>query len=194
MNADIAKIIFLLPVSLIIISIPLIIIEDNGTRLFQGFYYRYGISIYKTTIDIGNLPILPGEKKVITKEEGCFCFTDDGKIYFRSNPAEFNWFRVRTLFPYKMTASITDMNHLLIVAKLPLGPTLLLLNWSILGILLIPLSRSVGSLFAVSPLIMFFIGYPFEQSRMKKMITELKEIIASYNRDRFFVGATVDER
>jgi len=181
MKEEIVKIIFFLPVALIVLSFPLIIIEDNGIRLFQKFYYRYGISIYKTTIDISNLIILPGEKKVITKEEGCFCFTDDGKIYFRSNPAEFNWFRLRTFFPYKITASITDMNHLLIVAKLPLGPTLLSVSWTLLGILLTPLFGTAGLLFVVFPLVMFFIGYPVERSRMKKMITELKEIMVSFN-------------
>ena len=151
MKENIAKIIFLLPAGLIILSFALIIIEDNGIRLFQSFYYRYGISIYKTTIDISNLPILPGEKRVITKEEGCFCFTDDGKIYFRSNPAEFKWFRFRTFFPYKMTASITDMNHLVVVAKLPLGPTLLSISWILLGILLSLVFGIAGLFFPIFP-------------------------------------------
>src|SRR5258705_6860866 len=101
MNEDIVKIIFLLPVALILLSFPLIFIEDNGIRLFQRSYYRFGIRIYKTTIDISNLIILPGEKKVITKKEGCFCFADDGKIYFRSNPPEFSWYRFHTMFPFK---------------------------------------------------------------------------------------------
>jgi hypothetical protein len=185
MKVELVKIIFFVLIGITILSFPLTFIEDNGIRLFQISYYRCGIIIYKTTIDISDLVILPGVKKVITKKEGCFYFADDGKIYFRSNPREFNWYRLRTMFPFKATASINDNDHLMVVVRLPIGPTVLSMGFSLLGMLLAPAAGLAGIGFAIIPWLLFLVSYTVEKGRMETMVIELKEILADHNNQKY---------
>ena len=174
------KIIVLILVGIIILSFILIIIEDNSIRNFSAFFYRYGISIYKTTINIGSFAFSPEEASVITREEGVFHFSEDGKVYFRSNQSKFT-FRLRTPFLFKATGTISDINHLRINARLPLSATILSVAWFILGIILVPFFGLLPLFFSLFPILLFLISLPVEKTRMDKMVKELKEILATYS-------------
>jgi hypothetical protein len=168
-------------VSSIVISFGGIIFEDNSIRNFSGFFYKYGFRVYKKIIPVGDFNILPGEKHVITKEEGVFHFTDEGIIYFRSGKSKFRMFRFHTPLAFKAMGSINNVNSIEISARLPLFFSILSVSLVLLGIILSPLFGMTALFFALFPFAIFLISYPVEKNRMEKMVIELKEILAEHS-------------
>jgi len=165
----------------IVVSFFGLIFEDNSIRNFSGYFYKYGFLIYKKVIPAGNFNIFPEEEHVITKEEGVFHFTDEGIIYFRSSESKFRMFRIHTPLAFKATGLIKEVNSIEITARLPLFYSILAVSWTLLGLILIRFVGIPGLFFALFPLAMFLLSYSVEKNRMEKMITELKEILATYS-------------
>jgi hypothetical protein len=178
-------IIVIVLVAAIVASFIGIIFEDNSIRNFSGYFYKYGFLVYKKIIPVSNFNILPDEKHVISKGEGVFHFTDEGVIYFRSNETKFRFDmrRLRTPFSFKARGIIRDINFIEITARLYLFSSILLVSWTLLGVVLILLAGVSALFFGLAFLVIFFISYPVEKNRMEKMVGELKDILGAFNRE-----------
>jgi len=119
--------------------------------------------------------------------EGKFRFTTDNQVLFLSQLFLFKMSRFNTAFPLKITGTITTVNQMNIVARLPVGSTLFNLFFltAFFKVFIVESGNSSALTFGLFPLA--FVGALFgssfftERRRLKTMISELQEIINEQN-------------
>ncbi|MFB6344029.1 hypothetical protein ACE01N_20230 [Saccharicrinis sp. FJH2] len=170
--------------SIIFISIIIItIIEGVTTYLLVETFFNIGIPVFKRTIEIDTSTLKIEKYRTIVKDMGRFQFTRDNKVYFLTR---MKFFSFRTSFPFKIIGTIKSDDKIDIVARLPLGTTLIFLLIISSGIYLsmpIDLESSWIDIIGVLSLLilLLLISFLIEYSRLSTMIEELKEIITTHN-------------
>ena len=153
-------------------------IELIGVQTFRTWFYKIGLRAYHEFYEFPSGNWMNQKGNVVKMmHEGKYKFITSNECLFTSKLHWFEFFRWHTLFPMKGLAVING-NRLEISGRMPLGVTVFMTAFLVLNLFMYsPEDLKFSVLVCLFVGAIIFIDFTIANRRMKKMISDLGEIL-----------------